>query len=287
MPADTPCPTIATIDLEGAQIATRQFGKGPPVLCLHAIGHGARDFDRVAERLGASYRFIAIDWPGHGDSPAGSVEPAARHYAAIVQRLLTALDLKEVLILGNSIGGAAAILAAAAEPERIRGLVLCSPGGLVGSNFLVRAYCHWYARFFARGAAGNKNFPTAFRRYYERKILPAPAAAWRREEIIASAQDVAPLLSHAWAGFAARDADVLKEAAEVRCPVLYAWAKGDQVNNWRFSKRGATRVPDHRVELLPGGHAPFLEAPDAFDASFVRFERSLPRPKPLLSSARA
>ncbi len=287
MPTDTPCPSIVMIDLEGTKIAARQFGKGPPVLCLHAIGHGARDFDQVAERLGTSYRFIAIDWPGHGDSPAEAKAPTARHYATIVRNLLAALDLKDVVILGNSIGGAAAILRAAAEPERIRGLVLCSPGGLIRSIFLVRAYCRWYARFFARGAAGNKSFPAAFRLYYERKILPAPAAKWRREEIIASAQDVAPLLSHAWAGFAARDADVLKVAAEVRCPVLYAWAKGDQVNNWRFSKRGAMRVPDHRVELLPGGHAPFLEAPDAFDASFVRFERSLPRPKPLLSSARA
>lgn len=276
MPTDTPCPSITMIDVEGTKIATRQFGKGQPVLCLHAIGHGARDFDRVAERLGTSYRFIAIDWPGHGDSSADSVEPTARHYAAIVQRLLAVLDLKDVVILGNSIGGAAAILAAAAEPGRIRGLVLCSPGGLVRSNFLVRAYCRWQARFFARGAAGNEDFPADFRHYYERKILPAPAAKWRRDEIIASAREVAPLLARAWLGFAAPDADVLKEAAEVRCPVLYAWAKGDQVNNWRFSKRGAMRVPDHRVELLPGGHAPFLEAPDAFDASFARFERSLP-----------
>lgn len=280
MSADTFRPSVAMIDVEGTKIATRQFGAGPTVLCLHAIGHGARDFDRVAERLGGAYRFIAIDWPGHGDSPAEAAAPAAGRYAAIVQQLLEVLDLKDVVILGNSIGGAAAILTAAAKPERIRGLILCSPGGLVGSNVLVRAYCRWYARFFARGAAGNKSFPAAFRRYYERKILPAPAATWRREEIIASGLEVAPLLSRAWLGFAERDADVLKEAAEVRCPVLYAWAKGDQVNNWRFSKRGAMRVPDHRVELLPGGHAPFLEAPDAFDASLVRFERSLPRPKP-------
>lgn len=274
MPADMP--SVSTIRLDDTEVSVRRFGAGPTVLCLHAIGHGARDFDRLAQRLGGSYHFIATDWPGQGDSPAESLPPSARHYAAIVRRLIAALDLRDVLILGNSIGGAAAILAAAAEPDRIRGLVLCSPGGLIGSNLLVRAYCRWQARFFARGAAGDTSFPAAFRRYYEQKILPAPVAEWRREEIIAGAYDVAPLLERAWLGFAAPDADVLREAAQVRCPVLYAWAKGDRVNNWRFSKRGAMRVPDHRVELLPGGHAPFLEAPEAFDASFVRFERSLP-----------
>lgn len=274
MPANMP--SISMLDLQGTKVAVRQFGAGAAVLCLHAIGHGARDFDRLAERLGGTYHFIAIDWPGQGDSPAEVPPPSARHYAEIVQRLLVALDLRNVLILGNSIGGAAAILTAAAEPERIRGLVLCSPGGLIRSNPLVRLYCRWQARFFAAGAAGDNSFPAAFRRYYEQKILPAPAAAWRREEIIAAAYDVAPLLERAWLGFAAPDADVLKEAEQVRCPVLYAWAKGDKVNNWRFSKRGAMRVPDHRVELLPGGHAPFLEAPDDFDAAFVRFERSLP-----------
>lgn len=276
MPANIPSPSISMISLEGTEVAVRRFGAGPPVLCLHAIGHGARDFDRLAKRLGGSYHFIAIDWPGQGDSPSEPAPPSPRHYAEIVRSLLAALDLRDVVILGNSIGGAAAILTAAAEPERVRGLVLCSPGGLIKSNPLVRIYCRWQARFFASGAAGSAKFPAAFRRYYESKILPGPAAQWRREEIVASAYKIAPLLQRAWLGFAEADADVIDEATQVRCPVLYAWAKGDKVNNWRFSKRGAMRVPDHRVELLPGGHAPFLEAPEAFDAAFIRFEQSLP-----------
>lgn len=278
MPADIPPPPVSMMRLEGTEVALRRFGAGPPVLCLHAIGHGARDFDRLASRLGNGFEFISLDWPGHGDSAADKPPPSARHYAAIVGQLLVALDLRDVLVIGNSIGGAAAIIAAAAHPERIRGLVLCSPGGLIASNLPVRLYCRWQARFFARGATGNSGFPAAFRRYYERKILPAPAAQWRREEIIASARDVAPLLQRAWLSFAERDADVIAEAARVRCPVLYAWAKGDRINDWRFSKRGAMRVPDHRVELLPGGHAPFLEAPEAFDDAFLRFERDLPSP---------
>lgn len=278
MPSNFPSPSISMIRIEGGDFAVRQSGEGPPVLCLHAIGHGARDFDRLAQRLGSSHRFIAIDWPGQGDSPAEPASPSARRYAEIVQGLIAALDLRDVILLGNSIGGAAAILAAAAEPERIRGLVLCSPGGLITSNPLLRAYCRWQARFFARGAAGDAKFPAAFRRYYERKILPAPAAQWRREEIITSAYEVAPLLQRAWLGFAEPDSDVIEEATQVRCPVLYAWAKGDRINDWRFSRRGAMRVRDHRVELLPGGHAPFLEAPEEFDAAFFRFERSLPAP---------
>ncbi|MFM8940035.1 MAG: alpha/beta fold hydrolase, partial [Phenylobacterium sp.] len=110
----------------GAHLSQTRCGYGPVVVCLHATGHGARDFDRLAQRLGGSFTFIALDWPGQGDSPRESAPASAERYAELAGGVLEALDLRDVILLGNAIGGAAAILCAAACPDRVRGLVLCN-----------------------------------------------------------------------------------------------------------------------------------------------------------------
>jgi len=274
--ADAPDITAGLQHVAGTRLSIRRTGHGPPVVCLHAVGHDARDFDDLARRLGHAFEFISVDWPGHGESPADGQTPGSRHYGALLIDLLDRLELRDAIVLGNSVGGGAAIVAAAARPERIRALVLCDSAGLVGHSFLVRFACRWQARLFARGEAGDPGFPEAYRRYYE-KVLSAPAAAARRAEIVAEGPRLAPLLHEAWIGFGEPDADLRALIPEVRCPVFIAWAKRDRSIPWMFSQAGARRFPDHRVEFFEGGHSAFLEAPAEFDAALQRFAEALPR----------
>ena len=59
----------SSVVLDGISISyTDSGGSGPVVLCLHAIGHGARDFEDLSRRLGPQYRVIALDFPNHGNS---------------------------------------------------------------------------------------------------------------------------------------------------------------------------------------------------------------------------
>src|SRR6188508_1437495 len=71
-------------DAAGARIAVARRGSGPPVVCLHATGHGARDFEPLAERIGYRFEVFAVDWPGQGKSPREQHPASARRYAAIV-----------------------------------------------------------------------------------------------------------------------------------------------------------------------------------------------------------
>jgi len=108
----------------GARLAVKRWGRGPPVLCLHAVGHGSGDFAELAGRLGEAFEFIAIDWPGMGCSPPDGLPVRADRLAGLVLEVAEALRLDRPLVIGNSIGGAAAIIAAAAAPERFSALVL-------------------------------------------------------------------------------------------------------------------------------------------------------------------
>jgi pimeloyl-ACP methyl ester carboxylesterase len=96
-------------------------------------------------------------------------------------------------------------------------------------------------------------------------------AAWRRDEIVAEAYTSAGLLRHAWEGFIRPQSDIRRLMPQLRCPVLFAWAKDDRAVAWSRSRKAALSTPDHTVALLPGGHAAFLEAPEAFDAALLAF----------------
>jgi 4,5:9,10-diseco-3-hydroxy-5,9,17-trioxoandrosta-1(10),2-diene-4-oate hydrolase len=226
---------------------------------------------KLAERLGHSFEFVAIDWPGHGASPGGDSPVTAARFAEILRAVLDELRLLRAVIIGSSIGGAAAILYTAQQPDRVSALVLCNPGGLQPVGVIARLVCRRMAAFFASGERHEVAYPQRFRRYYECEVLSSPAAAWRREEIIADADGTAGLLRQAWEGFASSESDLRPLAPRLSAPVMFAWAKRDRYIAWSRSKRAAVSVPQHIVRFFDGSHCAFLEDPDRFDQEFLKF----------------
>jgi pimeloyl-ACP methyl ester carboxylesterase len=270
-------PQTVMLDIGGTKIAVLRAGQGPAIVCLHAIAHGARDYLRLAERLGNRFTVYAIDFPGHGQSPSDGVAPAPAHYAGLLAGAVDALGLKRFGLLGCSIGGATAIRYAAAHPDRVAAMALCNSGGMQPVGLLARLVCGHYARFFAKGERGDKRYARKFRRYYE-TVLTLPPAAWRRDEIVADAYKTAGLLRQAWQNFPRPQADIRHLLPKLKCPVLFAWAKDDKANAWSRCRAAARTVPNHTIQMFDGGHAAFLETPEAFDAALLKFVATLPQP---------
>jgi pimeloyl-ACP methyl ester carboxylesterase len=258
----------------GARVAVARRGRGPAVVCLHATGHGARDFELFADRVGNSFEVFAVDWPGQGVSPRDTAPASAQRYSQILEAVIPELTGGPAIIVGCSIGGAAAIELAARRSDLVRALVLCDPGGLVAIDPAVRFFIGRMTAFFAAGARGARWFPWAFSKYYGLVLPGAPARA-QRGRIVASAREIAPVLAEAWASFGEPSADLRALAPVVKCPTLFAWARRDRVIPWDRCKAAATSFPDHRVELFEAGHAAFLEDPDRFAASFTQFAGGL------------
>lgn len=267
----------AAVPVHGVRLAFDADGSGPALVCLHAIGHGASDFARVRERFRDRFRVLAPDWPGQGNSGPDPVAPSAARYADLLGGFLDAVGVDQAVLLGNSIGGAAALRFAASHPRRVLGLVLANPGGIDRADRLSRTVCRLFAGFFAAGARGAGWFPTAFALYY-RLVLPGPPAAAQRQRIVAAAGEIAPVLARAWAGFSGPEADLRGLVPQVRCPVLVAWARRDRVLQLRRNLPAIRRFPHATLETFEAGHAPFLETPDAFEASLERFLSSLSAP---------
>lgn len=253
---------VQFVDANGTRIALMRRGTGRPLVCLHAIAHGARDFETLAKKVGDAFEVIAVDWPGHGLSPDDGHAPNAAHYAELLAHLLDALKLDRPILLGNSIGGAAALQAAASRGD-LGGLILCNAGGLRAVDGVARFGIARMVSFFRAGERGKRWFGGAYRFYYTRMVLPLALQA-HRERIVAAGYEMAPLLRQAWESFARTDADARDLVAKAACPILFAWAKSDRLIPWSASKKAAASAKNGTVALLKGGHSAFVEDPDAF-----------------------
>ncbi len=113
---------------------------GLAVLCLPGLTRNSRDFEALAPHLAARYRVVCPDLRGRGfsarDPKWQNYHPAT--YLGDLQRLMEALELRRVAIIGTSLGGLLAMMLGAAIPERVAGIVLNDIGPEVEPQGLER-----------------------------------------------------------------------------------------------------------------------------------------------------
>jgi pimeloyl-ACP methyl ester carboxylesterase len=135
-------------------------GAGPPLVMVHTVRTQAEHFRHLIALVQERYTVYALDLPGMGYSqivPGASYEePAMR---AAVKRLITQLDLRDVTLLGESMGAMLALTTAADLPERVRRVLAINAydyaGGIARSGLLARlivtaVLAPGVARLFAR-----------------------------------------------------------------------------------------------------------------------------------------
>lgn len=107
-------------------------GEGTPVLFAHAFSGSSAQWLPQVKHAAQTRRAVAIDLHGHGRSDASSGAPYdTASFADDIQAAADALKLDRFVIVGHSLGGAAAIAYAAEYPNRVAGLVLvATPGRL-------------------------------------------------------------------------------------------------------------------------------------------------------------
>ena len=123
-----------SIDIDGIRTNYHDMGEGHPVLMIHGSGPGVSGFVnwRLAmPELARHCRVIAPDMLGFGysDRAADGVYSAARWVDQAVG-LMDALGLEQTDIVGNSFGGALALMLAIQHPGRVRRLVLMGAAGV-------------------------------------------------------------------------------------------------------------------------------------------------------------
>jgi pimeloyl-ACP methyl ester carboxylesterase len=240
-------------------------GDGPALLLLSANPGDHRDWDAIAPDLARDHRLIGVDWPGYGDSPPPASAASAVMFAEVAHDVADALDLRAIVV-GNSVGGFAAVRLAARRPERVAGLVLVAPGGFTPHTWASRAFCWLKGReAVTRAIAGR------FARHYLHRRTPEVAAILARTDAGRRIPSRVAVDAAVWRSFAQPDHSLAADAPRVRAPVLLAWGRRDPV--LRLDRDGAAAARALGIEpvVFGTGHMPFAEDPAAFLAAVRPF----------------
>ncbi|MGH2341060.1 alpha/beta fold hydrolase [Segnochrobactraceae bacterium EtOH-i3] len=98
-----------------------------PLVFLHGIGSAARSFAGVLPLVSARRQAVAWDAPGYqGSAPLGCREPDAGSYALVLERMLEAVGIPRIHLVGHSLGAIMAARFAADYPDRVASLTLAS-----------------------------------------------------------------------------------------------------------------------------------------------------------------
>lgn len=116
--------------VDGTRLRYVEEGTGPAVLFLHGLGASIYAWrDVITPVAGAGFHAVAFDNRGFGgsDMPASGYRPS--DYARLTLDLIDSLHLSNVVLVGHSMGGEIAALAALQDPRKVRALVLVDAAG--------------------------------------------------------------------------------------------------------------------------------------------------------------
>jgi pimeloyl-ACP methyl ester carboxylesterase len=109
--------------MSALSLAVTEYGNGPPVAILHGLFGSGRNWAAIAQRLAANHRVIALDLRNHGASPWADTM-SYPEMADDVRHTLRALGYRRFALLGHSMGGKAAMLAALSYSDAVDRLIV-------------------------------------------------------------------------------------------------------------------------------------------------------------------
>jgi pimeloyl-ACP methyl ester carboxylesterase len=249
---------MPTIDLSTGTVSYSDEGAGPVVVLLHATLHDRTDYDAVMTALTPTNRVIALDWPGHGDSPPPM--PPLREgsvlFGEVLEEFVLALGLQHVVLVGNSVGGYTACNLALRHPERVAGLVIVQGSGFVPTTPAIRAFCSMQGHPWAV----RVTFPLSVPRYMQPRNAHDELIV---KNVVARSQtrEGARTAANLWASFNDPRQDLRKRGTDIAAPTLITWGNLDKVIKVQWGKAIHAAIPHSTWVEMNTGHVPFASDP--------------------------
>jgi pimeloyl-ACP methyl ester carboxylesterase len=258
-------------DVAGTLTRVIESGQGDrTVVFVHGTGGRAdrwiRNLDAIAA---AGFHAYAIDLPGHGFAAKGpGVGCSVPAYRDFLGAFLDAAGIGRATIVGTSLGGHVVASWAAANPERVDGIVLVGSMGLVPIGDEARGRIQAGANNQTREGVNTKLQRVIFD---QTLVTPDMQEEEFRVNNSAGARESFKTLGD----YIARDLDrdvVGEQLAQASFPVLLVWGEQDKTVPPAAGEKARGLLPQSRLALIAdAAHTAYYERPEAFNAVLLGF----------------
>lgn len=263
--ADT---TSQFLPLMGMQVHFRDEGNQSdtvPLVLIHGLSSSLHTWDSLVVRLKENRRIIRLDLPAFGltgASPEG--EYSWDYYNRFVDSFLTAMNIKQCILVGHSLGGYVAWNQAIYKPQRLAKLILINSGG--------------YPRKNEKGNIGFKLASIPFVGNIITKFTPKKLIKKSLEDAYADDSKINDALvdrhfnlllregnRKATIDFFRQRATPLPEKIKlVQVPTLIIWGEDDQMIDVSNAYKFQTDIRGSKLKIINhSGHVPMEESPEA------------------------
>lgn len=115
------------IQLDDIRLHYWRAGAGRPVIMLHGVSDDGRCWGRTGDALAQEFDVILVDQRAHGQSSAPETGYRLDDFASDIHGLIKALHLKDVILVGHSLGASVSLRTASQYPDLISRVVLIDP----------------------------------------------------------------------------------------------------------------------------------------------------------------
>jgi pimeloyl-ACP methyl ester carboxylesterase len=233
-----------------ADLRITERGEGRPILLLHG-GAGLVSVSRFADLFAERHpvRVITPTHPGFARTPRPERLNSVRGLAQLYAAFLDQLQVSDVTIMGNSIGGWIACELALLAPPQVRRIILVDAVGIEVPGHPV--------------ADVSKLTPDQLMSlsYFDPKPFRIDPASVTDEQRAIIASNRAAL--QIYAGPQGVDPTLAGRLSKVRIPTLVVWGESDRIVDMEYSRTFASAIPNAKFLSLPNtGHVPQIETPE-------------------------
>jgi pimeloyl-ACP methyl ester carboxylesterase len=251
----------STIVVAGISVEIVERGRGSPILFLHP-GIGIERTAPVLDYFAQSARVIAPSHPGFGRSELPGWMNTVDDLSYFYLDLLDALDLRDVVLVGSSLGGWIAAAIAVKSSARLSRLVLANPLGIKVSDRETRDIVDIFAITEKELNALAYADPEMGERDY---------AAMPDTDVMMAARNREATARFAWSPYM-HDPKLKRRLHRIRIPTLVLWGTADRILSEAYGRAYCAMIAGAAFEPIEGaGHYPHVEQPEALARRVLAF----------------
>jgi len=231
-------------------------GEGEVLLLLHGLMGALSNWDRVIEEFRSEYRVIIPILPIY-DLPL--LTTGVKTLAKFVHKFVKYKKLKDVTLLGNSLGGHVALIYVLAHPEVVKAMVLTGSSGLYENAF--------GGTFPRRGSYDFVKEKVEFT-FYD----PEVASKELVDDVFRIINDRHSVIRILAMAKSAIRHNMKNDLHKITIPVSLIWGRNDKITPPEVAVEFNEELPDVELHWIDKcGHAPMMERPDEFNVLLKGF----------------